>query len=337
MPLDYLTTNHPWTLLLEASSFPSREELVVMKAAMDGEPLRNAANELDVTAKEVKDLLKSGMDKLNVRNLYELIIFGLRSGIIEDTPIDIKDIEKQFEIQGFHEAYPLWLFVMNQVVTGKSISDIERAGEGGSKSSLQHAVKQISDKFDLGQSPAKFIRFSLRALNPIKPNDKIRGFRPFVSWAQKQGIGSKFPLVPSKFKPADIDPDIPVYNAASKRNTAVDDEPKPKVSLPKMSNADRKKLPPPIFRTTSIQTALQLLGIDKRAITPPDEKGSFWERSPTYLWNLLGLAKRRYDLEISHAHPDKTGGDYRRAAQLNAAWTLIKKLFARRGYDIHGK
>jgi len=331
MPSDDLI--HPWTLLLEEVSFPSREELVVMKAAMEGNSLKDAAKELSLSSKEVKDLLKIGMKRANIRDLYELIVFGLKNGIIKDEPIDITDIEKQFEKKGFYESYPLWLYVMNQVAAGKSIQQIGREGEGGSKTSIQNAIKQITDKFNLGESPAKFIRFSLAALNPIKPNPSVRGFKPHVSWAQKQGVGSTLPLMVSKFRPFNIDPEIPVYNAAGKRDMGGEEN--PKVPQAKMSYADSKKLPPPVVRSTSIQTALWLLGINKSAITPNEIQGSFWNRPSSYLWNLLELAKRRYELEISAAHPDKTGGDYRRAAQLTSAWDLVKKLFARRGYELN--
>jgi len=323
---------HPWTLLLEEVSFPSKEELVAMKAAMEGNPLKDAAKELSVSSKEVKDLLKRGMERANISDLYELIVFGLKNDIIQDKPINITDIKTQFEKKGFYEAYPLWLYVMNQIAIGKSIHQIGHECIGGSKTSIQNTIKQIADKFNLGESPAKLIRFSLAALNPIKPNPSIRGYKPHVSWAQKQGIGSTLPMMISKFRPSNIDPEIPVYNAASKRDMGGEET--PKVPQAKMSYANYKKLPPPVVRTTPIQTALQLLGIDKKVVTPNAMQGSFWNRPSSYLWNLLDLAKRRYELEISHAHPDR-GGDPRRAAQLNMAWDLVKKLFARRGYELH--
>lgn len=328
MPSNYVI--HMWNLLNEGSSFPNEEELIVMKSVMDGKKLSDAAKDLSISTKEAKNLLKSGMERANLRNLYELIVFGLRSGIIKDEPIDIKSIEKQFEKPGFYEANPTWLHVMNQLVIGKTLQDIEREG-GGSKSSIQNAIKKLSDHFGIGDSMAKLIRFSLAALNPIDGPSKIRGYKPHVSWAQKAGIGSKFPLIHTKFSPANIDPDIPVYDTMKKRD--VGDEPKPKVPQIKMSYADRKKLPPPVVRSTPIQTALYLLGIDRKAITPPSISSSFWDRPSSYLWNLLELAKRRYELEIAHAHPDR-GGDPRRATQLNAAWKLVQKLFARRGYEL---
>jgi len=303
-----------------------------MKSVMDGKNLADAAKDLSISTKEAKELLKSGMQRANLQNLYELIIFGLRSGIIKDDPIDIKDVEKQFETPGFYEANPTWLHIMNQLVTGKTLQDIEREG-GGAKTSIQNAIKKLSGKFGLGDSMAKLIRFSLAALNPITPNPRVRGFKPFVSWAQKQGVGSQFPLIKSKFRSADVDPEIPVYNASKKYNVG-DTGDKPKLPKPAMSFADRKKLPPPIVRNTSIQTALWLLGIDKKVITPTALQGSFWNRPSSFLWKLLELAKRRYELEMLHNHPDR-GGDSRRAAQISAAWELVRHLFAKHGYELH--
>jgi hypothetical protein len=112
----------------------------------------------------------------------------------------------------------------------------------------------------------------------------------------------KYPIVLTKFKPADVDPDIKLYGKSV------------------------------------IQTALYLLGINKKilASTAGSKKGEglFWKKSPKHLWSLLELAKRRYELEIAHAHPDR-GGNVKRAAQLNAAWSLVKKLFAKHGYILH--
>lgn len=342
---DFLIKYHPWSLLLEASSFPDNDEIIVMKGVMDGNSFGDIARELDVKVNDVKSLLANGMKKANVKDLYELIVFGLRSGIIKDKPIDVKEIEQQFYKKGFYEAYPLWLFVMNQVASGRTFQEIERAGEGGSKTSIQHARKQIADKYGLGDSLAKYIRFSIVAVSPLTAPGSVRGFKPHVSWAQKAGIGSQLPVIPSKFRPANIDPNIPVYDKQVKRDMSPVEREAEKEKIkamraslpPRQAGATQtKRVPPPVTRTTPIQTALWMLGIDRNAITNQNiaSGGSFWNRPSTHLWNLLALAKRRFELEIAHAHPDR-GGDTRRAAQLNAAWTLVQKLFARHGYVLH--
>jgi DNA-binding CsgD family transcriptional regulator len=322
---------------LTESAFPDNDQLIVMKGIMDGNTFGDLAKELDIKVGEVKTLLATGMKNANIDNIYELVVFGLRAGIIKDDPINIKDIENDFYKKGFYEGYPLWLFVMNRVVAGKTFAEIEREGEGGSKTSIEHARKQIVDKYNLGDSLAKYIRFCFAALNPLKGPGSIRGFKPHVSWAQKAGIGSKFPVIKSKFRPSDIDPNIPVYDKQAKRDMPSHQE-TPKVYLPKpkLTAAQREKLKAPIVRTTKIQTALWLLGIDRSAITPANlvGSGSFWEKPPEHLWNMLELAKRRYTYEMGHAHPDR-GGSAMRAAQLTAAWNLTKKLFARRGFVLH--
>jgi DNA-binding CsgD family transcriptional regulator len=346
---DFLIKYHPWSLLLEASAFPDNDEIIVMKGVMDGNSFGDIGRELDIKVNDVKQLLANGMKKVNANNLYELIVFGLRSGIIKDKPIDVKSIEQDFYKKGFYEGYPLWLYLLNQIATGKTFQDIEREGGAGSKTSIQHARKQIADKYGLGDSLAKYIRFAFAAVNPLTGPGYTRGYKPHVSWAQKAGIGSKLPLMPSKFQPSNIDPTIKVYNPLTLRDmTPFEREQKIKAiramrKSQRLSQRDnpsqepKKTVPPPVVKSTSIQTALWLLGIDRNAITNQNmASGSFWNRPPEHLWNLLALAKRRFELEIVHAHPDR-GGDVRRAVQLNAAWHLVKKLFARRGYVLHGK
>ena len=83
-----------------------------------------------------------------------------------------------------------------------------------------------------------------------------------------------------------------------------------------------------------MQTALCLMGINPKVIMKDkgyNGKAVFWDRPDEYLWNILELAYRRYNYEIRSVHPDLNGSD-RRSAQLNAAWDLIKKSFAKRGF-----
>jgi len=147
----------------------------------------------------------------------------------------------------------------------------------------------------------------------------------------------EYPPVLSKFRPSNIDPNIPVYDASSK----FDIKSKNNIKLPRhnYTKSEKEKFKQnPTVRSTSIQTALFLLGIDDRILKNKtgdrSVKKPFWKRSPEYLWNLLELAKRRYELEISHAHPD-VGGNSKRASQINSAWNLVKKLFAKHGYKLN--
>jgi len=112
-------------------------------------------------------------------------------------------------------------------------------------------------------------------------------------------------VIPSKYKPANIDPSI--------------------------------------NPTSHIQTSLMILGIDPKTIyrkynknsSKKIFKGSFWNHNPEFLWRLLELAKSRYKWEMKSCHTDKgLTNDHGRSAQLNAAWNFIKDLFSRRGFDL---
>ena len=158
-------------------------------------------------------------------------------------------------------------------------------------------------------------------------------FQKNISSRTKTLENLKYPPVLSKFKPSSIDPHIPVHDAAPERP----DKEKMYNYGPTRSSMDVSKEKPPIIpkKKTSIQTALQILGIDNRIIVPSQSSNPpiFWNRSPSYLWNMLELAKRRYELEILHAHPDM-GGDPLRASQLNSAWRLIQRIFEKHGYNL---
>lgn len=297
-------------------SFPDERQLIDMKKVLDG------------TVIHPSKYAKEGMKIAGIRNLYELVVWGLRTGVIKDEPI--KNVADKFpQRAGTYEAYPLWLVLLHNTTMGMSDDQIQKNG-GMAIPSIQNYRKQIQDKFGLGNSMAKFIRFAFAATNPISGPGFTRGFKPHVPWSVKAGIGSKYPMVHSKFKPADIDPDIPVYDRATK--TELGPGQKPKINLPKRTIPVKPEdRPKPIYRTTPIQTALYLLGINREAITG---KGLFWQRPHEELWNLLELAKKRYTYEMAHAHPDR-GGSAKRAAQLTAAWGLAKKLFAKHGYVLH--
>ncbi len=94
----------------------------------------------------------------------------------------------------------------------------------------------------------------------------------------------------------------------------------------------------------SIQGALTVLGIDRRAVYRNANRAgtrrplhgvaeSFWAQPPGLLWNLLELARSRYRHEIAASHPDR-GGTAERAVQLNWAWSLVRDHFRRRGFEL---
>ena len=113
-------------LLLEIeSSFPDNNQLLVMKGVMDGKSLSDIATELSVKVKDAKIALTAGMQKARVQNLYELIVWGLRAGIIKDEPkTDFKD--KIQPAAGTYEAHPTWLRVLEAIILGYSDNEIDR-------------------------------------------------------------------------------------------------------------------------------------------------------------------------------------------------------------------
>ena len=173
-------------LLLEIeSSFPDNDQLLVMKGVMDGLSLSDIATELAVKVKDAKMALASGMQKAKVQNLYELIVWGLRTGVIKDEPkTDLKD--KVEPRAGTYEAHPMWLQVLEAIISGYSDAEIDTQA-GINRDSLEYYKKLISDKFGLGGSRAKLIRFGFQVLNPIEGPSQIKGFRvPLLSLTQQE-------------------------------------------------------------------------------------------------------------------------------------------------------
>jgi hypothetical protein len=327
MSNDFIIENHPWKLLLESATFPDENELAAMKSLMDGEKGVS------------KNDLATGMKKARVKNLYELIVWGLRSGVIKDEPLThLKD--KMMYDPNALEGYPTRLRVLAATIAGYNDFEIQKEA-GVSKDSLVFYRKKIATEFNLGDSVARLIRFGFQVLNPIKPPSSIS--KPPTNY---QTI--KNPPVLSKFRPANIDPNITVYDRTTKRFIKlapedIENDTSRIIKLQKLKNFikrnDKIETPEPP-RTTTVQTALYLLGIDRSTIYSTSREGGketklFWERSPDYLWRLLELAKRRYELEIKHAHNiANKGGSQKRTAQLNTVWALIREMFARRGYKL---
>jgi len=269
-----------WLMLRESISFPNEQQLIAMKKVMDGEKSVN------------KNDLKNGMKLIGAKNLYELVLWGLRSDIIQDKPIDIgKDI-----ISKGAAYYPVWLKLLNYTVSGYSDSEIETEGRI-SKNSIKYYRDLIAKKFNLGDSPAKLIRFAFQVLNPISGPGKLA--TPHKAAISPHTTLKNPPMI-SKFRPATIDPNYEPDYRSSKGNRG------------------------------SIAIALQTLGIDPSVIRGK----TIWDRPPEKIWSLLELAKRRYELEISHAHPDRPGGNTTRARQMNAAWKFVKEKFAQNGYEL---
>ena len=167
------------------SSFPDNDQLLVMKGVMDGLSLSDIATELAVKVKDAKQALIAGMQKAKVNNLYEMIVWGLRAGVIKDEPkTDLKD--KIQPAAGTYEAHPTWVRFLEAIVSGYNDAEIDRQA-GINRDSIEYYKKLIADKFGLGDSRAKLIRFAFQLLNPIEGPAQIKGFRvPLLSLQQQE-------------------------------------------------------------------------------------------------------------------------------------------------------
>jgi len=311
MTIDFLFKHHPWILLKESlTTFPNEQQLIAMKNVMDGKS--------DINKNDLSD----GMKLVGAKNIYDLVLWGLKTGVIRDNPLSLGDGLKT------NEANPVWLMILKYTASGYSAAKMDKE-VGIGKDTLDHYKKLIRQKYSLGNSQAEFVRFAFQTTNPISPPPVNKLYKPYQD---KSTL--KYPPVLSKFRPSDVDPDIPVYDRSDQHADKQDRE-KVQLNIPKSAKKVNRHIP----KTTHIQQALELLGINRQAIgTNPGGKNykAFWKRSPDLLWRILELAKRRYELEISHAHPDnKATGNIKRAMQLNAAWKLIQRFFANHGYELH--
>lgn len=320
MAVDFLIQKHPWLFLREAlqPSFPTEKQVIAMKKVMDGEK--------DAKRQDLKD----GMATAGIKNLYELVLWGLQTGVIKDKPIQVSP--NMFNQPNFVEGFPTWyrvLYAMAMDGSDKKVMD----QAGISKESLEFYKKWITEKFKLKDSQASLIRFAFQATNPISGPKSAH--TPHKAKRSPHQTIKYPPMYAGGFKPAEIDPNIPIHTATLKNRDL-------EKSIPRLRGTVTKNVVPKIVRVTAITKALEILGIDPVVIYAGDKgskmrgRGPFWERSASYLWNMLELSRTRYEYEISHAHPDR-GGNPKRAAQLNAAWDLIKKMFAKHGYVHAGK
>ena len=322
---DFLIKYHPWNLLLE-SSFPTDLQLAVMKGVLDGKFHDEIAKDLSLKTTEIQKILNAGMDNAGVKDLYEMVVWGLRSGIIKDEDRSIISKMKIPQSPKASEAYPTWLNILNLIAGGYTPLDIEKEGVF-SRETVKRMIQKTAEKFHLGPSMAKYIRFAISAVKPITP--------------------------PSSTKP------LPGPFKASKGPYQTIDFPPMKIGRYRPSNVDlslnprfqpRKGYKP----TGSMKIAYAMLGLDVDEICKymlggasqfatdnlkvRQIMGRFWAKPDEVLWKLLEIAKSKFEYEIHHHHPDrnKSPESTIRAKQLNTAWKYIKDMFARRGFVLGG-
>lgn len=162
------------------NKFPNETELSALKRIMDGK-----------TAK--KRELKSGMIKINARNLYDIIVWGLRTGVIQDKPI--KGIKAgMFGNEGFYDGYPIWYQMLNQIASGNK-PDLPN-------SQIEYYKNWIDKKFNLNGTDAQRIRFAIASLSPIEPPEIADN--PWRPWT---GSRSSLMRIPQTHTGSMIDPE----------------------------------------------------------------------------------------------------------------------------------
>lgn len=282
-------------LLLEGE-FPNDQELQVMKSVMDGEQPAS------------KKLLASGMSKAGLKTLYDLVLWGLKTGLIKDEPLPQVKNHAMSDPKKFHEGYPSWLRYLGGLVSGYNDNEIDKE-LGFNKDQQAFYHKKIAIEFRLHPSKARLIRFAFQVLQPVEGPKQFKGdWRPWTK--------SRTALIHTPEKTgSQVDPE----GMITKGTTLGKALELLGISKNEIPQARRKS-----------------------------ERGSLWKRSHEALYHMLELAKQRRDQEIkrlspmANRHSDDPALQQRaetaskQLAVVNAAWERIRNLFARNGYALPG-
>lgn len=274
---------------MEIGNFPNEAEIHAMKTIMDG-------------GKGVKSKdLESGMRKINARNLYEMIIWGLRTGIIRDKPR--KDVDmNMFNNPKYGEGYPQWFYLLNQLATGNRI-DMP-------KTRVEYFTKFINEKFHLNGSKAQLIRFALAVVNPIEPPKSLKGH--WTNWTKSRTALMRIPQVHTG---SNIDPKATISKKSELR------------AMLKLFGIDASKVRVTGPRTGSISRSIWN--------KPPD---TLWRILEMVRDRRDAEIRRLHPLANRHPQNADQAKQVRLAtkqlAVVNAAWNRVKLLFARKGFHI---
>lgn len=154
-------------------SFPNVKQLEIMKGVLESKPFSEVAKEAGVTVKDAVGLFNAGMRVAHLRGLHELVVWGLKTGVIQDparTDIAKTQIEKGFEV------YPTWLRVLSAITVHSKDADIAQEA-GVARETLDYYKKTIQEKFLLGESPVALIRFAFQVIRPISPPTAFVGWK----------------------------------------------------------------------------------------------------------------------------------------------------------------
>lgn len=274
--------------------FPSQQELIAMKAVMDGEETFS------------KPDFKSGMLKIEAKSLYDLILWGLRAGIIQDPPMpEVKDYAMT-DPKKYHESYPSWLKLLSGLVSGYSPREIE-SNLGLGKDSQEFYHKKIAIEFHLHPSKARLIRFAFQVLNPIKPPPRMH-----IDWRPWTGSRTSLMRIPQTMTGSQIDPDAVVT-----KDTPVKMMLK-LLRVKELPRASGKKISSIWLRPDN-----ELWEILEKAKIRRDEE----------IKKLIPLANRSSDDPIVQ---QQTRMAEKQLSVVNTAWRGVRALFARHGYTLPG-
>lgn len=258
---------------------------------MDGEPPAS------------RRLLASGMKKVGLKTIYDLVLWGLKTGIIKDNPRpDVKE-HAMLTPRNFQESYPEWLRYLAGLVSGYSANEIDTEMRIN-KDQQAFFHQKIAIEFHLHPSKARLIRFAFQVLNPvIGPPKRYADWRPWTK--------SRISLIHTPQRTGSmIDPEASVTKDAATTTLLG----LLGVSIPKVT----KRSEMGAFWKHSHDQLYHILEMAR-------------DRRNAEIKRLSPLANR---------HPETPDDAVRvktatkQLSVVNAAWDRIRILFARRGYAL---
>ncbi len=275
-------------LLMEVGGFPNETELAALKKVMDG------------TKGVDRSAFKSGMEKIGARNLYELIVWGLKTGIIQDKPIKLDP--NTFHSDKTYSAFPLWLQYLHHISAGEKV-DMP-------KTTIDWLRKKIVDKFKLDGSDQSLIRFAIAAIRPMEPPKRSQ-----VDWRPWTKSTTSLMRIPQTHTGSPVDP----YGSITKETTMT----KALELLgirPEEIPSSGKKSERGSFWRKSHETLYHMLELAKN-------------RRDQQIQKLHPLANRHPQNPDQAKQIDMAS---KQLAVVNAAWQRVRILFARNGYALPG-
>lgn len=246
-----------------------------------------------------KALLARGMKKVGIKNLRDLILWGLKTGIIKDEPLTQLAKEPLDDPKKTYEAHPMWLQFLGALAGGYD-PDMP-------KTTQDFLHRKIAIKFHLKPDKAHLIRFAFQVISPIEgPRKAEREFRP---WTKSTTSLMHMPQKTGSM----IDPEGSVTKetvaTAALALLGIKDLPKAMKKSEKGSFWKRSH--------TQLWHILEMAS----------------HRRDAEIRRLGPLANRHPN---TPAEAERVNTASKQLAVVNAAWDRIRILFARNGFALHG-